>query len=235
MSRAETAAKLLTRDEARRMATNIAKLPENAAVAASDRLSCYLGIGHPAGNFSQVAGWQVARVGRWSPRSGLRAGRVRAAYSNGIQRSPENRAVYSNLNRRYFKITRWNRHFLHVESEKCPFHGYFFQVRSLTVRQLAARRIRSENRTTLLASIDRGRRWLEELVIEPTATAGTIAKREGCTPRKVNTAISLAFLAPDLVEAAIDGTLPHGMGVVRLADLPAECSQQHQMLGLPWS
>jgi hypothetical protein len=39
-------------------------------------------------------------------------------------------------------------------------------------------------------------------------------------------AISLAFLAPDLVKAAIDGTLPHGMGVVRLADLPAEWSQQ---------
>jgi DNA invertase Pin-like site-specific DNA recombinase len=98
-----------------------------------------------------------------------------------------------------------------------------------------ARRIRSENRTTLLASIARGRRWLEELVIEPTATAETIAKREGCTARKVNMAISLAFLAPDLVKAAIDGTLPHGMGVVRLADLPAEWSQQHRMLGLPWS
>src|SRR2546427_11843339 len=27
--------------------------------------------------------------------------------------------------------------------------------------------------------------------------------------------------------------LPHGMGVVRLADLPAEWSRQHQMLGLP--
>jgi site-specific DNA recombinase len=98
-----------------------------------------------------------------------------------------------------------------------------------------ARRIRSENRTTLLASIARGRRWLEELVIEPTATAETIAKREGCTARKVNMAISLAFLAPDLVKAAIDGTLPQGMGVVRLADLPAEWSQQHRMLGLPWS
>jgi site-specific DNA recombinase len=97
-----------------------------------------------------------------------------------------------------------------------------------------ARRIRSENRTTLLASIARGRRWLEELVSDATATAETIAKRESCTARKVNMTISLAFLAPDLVKAAIDGTLPHGMGVVRLADLPAEWSKQYQMLGLPW-
>ena len=44
--------------------------------------------------------------------------------------------------------------------------------------------------------------------------------------------ISLAFLAPDLVKAAIDGRLPHGMGVARLADLPAKWSRQHQMLGL---
>ena len=80
----------------------------------------------------------------------------------------------------------------------------------------------------------RGRRWLEELLVDPAATAETIAKREGCTSRKVNMTISLAFLAPDLVKAAIDGTLPHGMGVVRLVDLPAEWSRQHQVLGLPW-
>jgi site-specific DNA recombinase len=103
------------------------------------------------------------------------------------------------------------------------------------VSEQNARRIRSENRTTLLASIARGRRWLEELVLDPTATAETIAERERCTARKVNMTISLAFLAPDLVKAAIDGALPHGMGVVRLADLPAEWSRQHQMLGLPWS
>jgi hypothetical protein len=95
------------------------------------------------------------------------------------------------------------------------------------------RRIRSENRATLVASIARGHRWLEELVTDPTANAESIAKREGCTARKVNMTISLAFLAPDLVQAAIRGTLPHGMGVVRLADLPAEWSQQHEMLGLP--
>ena len=44
--------------------------------------------------------------------------------------------------------------------------------------------------------------------------------------------ISLAFLAPNLVKAAIEGRLPHGMGVVRLSDLPAEWSKQYRMLGL---
>jgi hypothetical protein len=33
--------------------------------------------------------------------------------------------------------------------------------------------------------------------------------------------ISLAFLAPDLVKAAFEGTLPAEMGVARLCDLPA--------------
>jgi site-specific DNA recombinase len=45
--------------------------------------------------------------------------------------------------------------------------------------------------------------------------------------------ISLAFLAPDLVKAAIDGRFPHSIGVARLTDLPTEWSRQYQMLGLP--
>src|SRR2546430_17447867 len=83
------------------------------------------------------------------------------------------------------------------------------------------------------SSIARGRRWLNELIADPTANAASIATRDGCSVRKVNMTISLAFLAPDLVKAAIEGRLPHGMGVVRLADLPAEWSRQHQMLRLP--
>ena len=47
-----------------------------------------------------------------------------------------------------------------------------------------------------------------------------------------SSAAPIAFLAPDLVKAAIDGALPHGMGVVRLADLPAEWSRQRRILGL---
>jgi hypothetical protein len=45
-------------------------------------------------------------------------------------------------------------------------------------------------------------------------------------PGKINEALSLAFLAPDLVKAAIEGPLPHGMAVARLFDLPAEWSHQ---------
>jgi site-specific DNA recombinase len=95
-----------------------------------------------------------------------------------------------------------------------------------------ARRIRSENRATLVASIARGRRWLNELITDATTNVESIAKREQCSVRKVNLTISLAFLAPNLVKAAIDGTLPHGMGVTRLADLPAEWSRQRRILGL---
>ena len=101
------------------------------------------------------------------------------------------------------------------------------------IRPEHVRPIRSETRARLVASIARGRRWLDELIADPTASADNIATRENCSARKINMTISLAFLAPDLVQAAINGRLPHGMGVARLSDLPAEWSRQHQVLGLP--
>ncbi len=95
-----------------------------------------------------------------------------------------------------------------------------------------ARPIRSENRALLIASIAKGRRWLNELMTERAITVEAIAQREGCSVRKVNMTISLAFLAPDLVEAAIEGRLPYGMGVTRLCELPPEWSRQYRALGL---
>jgi site-specific DNA recombinase len=94
------------------------------------------------------------------------------------------------------------------------------------------RPIRSENRATLVTSIARGRRWLDELIANPIMNAEGIADREGCTAPQVNMMISLAFLAPDLVKAAIQGKLPHGMGVRRLRDLAPEWSRQRTALGL---
>jgi site-specific DNA recombinase len=48
----------------------------------------------------------------------------------------------------------------------------------------------------------------------------------------VNMTISLAFLAPNLVKAGVEGRLPRGIGVERLRDAPAEWSRQFENLGL---
>jgi DNA invertase Pin-like site-specific DNA recombinase len=96
-----------------------------------------------------------------------------------------------------------------------------------------ARPIRSESRTLLITAIARGRRWLAALANDPHANIETIAAEAHCSPRKVNMTISLAFLAPHLVKAAIEGRLPHGMGLTRLCELPAEWSRQYRLLGLP--
>jgi site-specific DNA recombinase len=91
---------------------------------------------------------------------------------------------------------------------------------------------RAETRATLIAAIACGRRWLAELLDDRNISAERIATRERCTVRKVQMTISLAFLSPDLVKATIKGRLPRGIGVARLAGMPAQWSRQHQMLGL---
>jgi site-specific DNA recombinase len=91
--------------------------------------------------------------------------------------------------------------------------------------------IRSDTRTKLVTAIARGRQWLSEIETG-AATIDGIAAREACSKRHINMTISLAFLAPSLVKAAVEGRLPRGIGVARLFDTPVAWSRQHQMLGL---
>jgi hypothetical protein len=81
-------------------------------------------------------------------------------------------------------------------------------------------------------AIARGRRWLDEIVSGSVTDIKQIATRQKCSARQVNMTISLAFLAPDLVRAAVEGRLQRGIGVERLRDAPAEWSQQFEALGL---
>jgi hypothetical protein len=94
------------------------------------------------------------------------------------------------------------------------------------------RPIRAEIRATLVAAIARGRRWLDEIVAGTVTSVEQIAAREQCSIRQVHMTISLTFLAPGLVKAAIEGRLPRGIGVARLRDAPAEWPRQYAMLGL---
>jgi site-specific DNA recombinase len=91
---------------------------------------------------------------------------------------------------------------------------------------------RIERRARLVSAIARGRRWLDEIVSGSVTDVQQIATRQKCSVRQVNMTISLAFLAPDLVRAAVEGRLPRGIGVERLRDGPAEWSRQFEALGL---
>jgi site-specific DNA recombinase len=91
---------------------------------------------------------------------------------------------------------------------------------------------RSERRAVLINAIAQGRRWLHDVVSGRATTARELSIREKCSVRQVNMTISLAFLAPSLVQAALEGRLPRGVGVERLRDLPPEWSRQFEALGL---
>jgi site-specific DNA recombinase len=91
---------------------------------------------------------------------------------------------------------------------------------------------RIERRARLVSAIARGRRWLEEVLSGSVTDVQQIAARQKCSVRQVNMTISLAFVAPDLVRAAVEGRLPRGIGVERLRDAPAEWSRQFEALGL---
>jgi hypothetical protein len=89
-----------------------------------------------------------------------------------------------------------------------------------------------ERRARLVGAIARGRRWLDDVVSGRVTTVAELCTRENCSVRQVNMAISLAFLAPNLVKAAVEGRLPRGIGVERLRDPPTEWSRQFEALGL---
>jgi DNA invertase Pin-like site-specific DNA recombinase len=87
-------------------------------------------------------------------------------------------------------------------------------------------------RARLVSTIARGRQWLDDVVSGRVTTVAQLCVRENCSVRQVNMTISLAFLAPNLVKAAVEGRLPRGVGVERLRDPPTEWSRQFEALGL---
>jgi DNA invertase Pin-like site-specific DNA recombinase len=89
-----------------------------------------------------------------------------------------------------------------------------------------------ERRARLVSAIARGRQWLDDVVSGRVTTVAELCAREKCSVRQVNMTISLAFLAPDLVKAVVEGRLPRGIGVERLRDPPTEWGRQFEALGL---
>jgi site-specific DNA recombinase len=100
-----------------------------------------------------------------------------------------------------------------------------------SISRREVRLIKAERRAALIKSIARGRAWLDEIV-SGKAGVEQIATLHKCSIRHVNMTISLAFLAPALVKAALEGRLPRGIGVASLREAPAQWSHQFERLGL---
>jgi hypothetical protein len=95
-----------------------------------------------------------------------------------------------------------------------------------------ARPIRAEARRKLLSAIARGRRWLDEVISGKVEGIEAIANREGVSERSARMGLSLAFLAPGIVQAAVDGILPRRLGVSRLMDMPPSWVDQRSIIGI---
>jgi len=98
-------------------------------------------------------------------------------------------------------------------------------------RAAPQRPIRSETRARLIEGIAKARLWLEELVSGRISGTKAIADREGCSERSVRMTLSLAFLSPHIVQAAVDGTLADGPGVSGLVGVPECWRKQYKWSG----
>jgi site-specific DNA recombinase len=94
------------------------------------------------------------------------------------------------------------------------------------------RPIRSKARSRFLKGIAQGRLWLDQLIEGHVKDINTLAAKKGVSEKTVRSTLSLAFLAPDIVQAAIDGKLPRGLGVTQMTDLPMDWVAQRQQPGI---
>ena len=81
-----------------------------------------------------------------------------------------------------------------------------------------------------MRSIAQGRGWLKHVMAGTPVSA--IALREQRSERMVRMPLSLAFLDPRLVRAALHGLLPRGVSARRLIDAPMGWHAQWRAIDL---
>ena len=94
------------------------------------------------------------------------------------------------------------------------------------------RPMRVRARAVFAEFLSNAHRWLDELIVDPHQTIEVIAAREHKSERSIRMTLSLAFVAPPIIAAAVEGRLPRGFGSKRLMDLPMVWSHQWTALGL---
>lgn len=93
----------------------------------------------------------------------------------------------------------------------------------------AATTLRPETRDALLKAIAKARRWIDDLRQGRSTSFAEIAQQEGQVERHIRLLAPLAFVAPRIVSAIVDGTAPSDLTVTGLARaLPYSWAEQAQ-------
>jgi hypothetical protein len=86
--------------------------------------------------------------------------------------------------------------------------------------------------STLVKALARAFRWKRMLESGETTTIAELAEREGIAPSYMTRVLRLTLLAPDVVEAILDGAQVPELALSRLLELfPLDWQQQSEHLG----
>ena len=87
---------------------------------------------------------------------------------------------------------------------------------------------------TLIGAIASARRWFTELQTGETASVLELAARHGIDRSQISRTLPLAFLAPDIVRAIIEGRINSDLTLSRIKrlKLPASWRAQRELLGI---
>lgn len=90
----------------------------------------------------------------------------------------------------------------------------------------------------LIVLVADARRWMDELIEGKVATVAEITEREQVRPGNVSRVLPLAWLAPDIAAAILEGRQPADLTAKKLRDLPdlpLNWMDQRRVLGFPAS
>jgi len=106
--------------------------------------------------------------------------------------------------------------------------------KEIVVAQGLPRRAKSalQPHSALVLAVIRGHRWKELLEIGRYPSIDALAARMGVNASYVGRHLSLALLAPDIVEAILMGQEPDGLTLEKLHRLPLDWDGQRRMLGM---
>jgi site-specific DNA recombinase len=87
---------------------------------------------------------------------------------------------------------------------------------------------------SLIKAVARAHRWPEQIVQGELKGRLSIARCTGLDERYIGRVLQCALLAPDIVEAILDGHQPPDLSIQKLLkDIPLDWTAQRRLLGFP--